>query len=175
MKILALDQALGTTGYCIFNNIELETVGHFKTVSSKPIEERLCEIMRKLNELLNQYEFEHLVFEDIQKQTNISTYCKLAYVQAAVMIWCYNQNIKFTILSPSHWRKILKENYTIVFGRKREEQKQVAVDFIKLKYNTFVTSDEADACCLGLAYLCQTGQIKEKGKMIKEVEEFEGF
>lgn len=44
MKLLALDQALGTTGFAIFDNNELIHWGNFKTVSSKPIEERLCEI-----------------------------------------------------------------------------------------------------------------------------------
>lgn len=168
MKILALDQALGTTGFCIFIGEDLEKVGTFKTSSSKPIEERLCEIMRQLNELLNEYEFEHLVLEDTQKQVNVETFRKLCYVQAAIMIWCYNQNIKFTILSPSHWRKILKENFGVSFGRKREEQKEIAVNFIRLRYGKPVTSDEADSCCIGLAYLCQTGKYKA-------VEEFEGF
>lgn len=86
MKILALDQALGTTGFCIFNGEDLEKVGTFKTSSTKPIEERLCEIMRQLNELLNQYEFEHLVLEDTQKQVNVETFRKLCYVQSAIMI-----------------------------------------------------------------------------------------
>ena len=86
MRILALDQALGTSGYCIFNGKNLEVVGTFKTSSTKPIEERLCEIMRNLDELLNQYDFYHLVLEDTQKQINIETFRKLCYVQAAVMI-----------------------------------------------------------------------------------------
>lgn len=161
MKILALDQALGTTGVAIFENNELVHWGHFKTVSFKPVEERLCEIWKELNKLLNTYEFEYVVFEDIQKQNNQETYKKLAYVQAAIMIWCYNQNIKFTIYSPSHWRKILKETYNVSFGRKRDEQKKAAIDFINYKYQMIVSSDEADAICIGCAYLTPSANINE--------------
>lgn len=166
MKILSLDQALNVTGYAIFDNHELTSWGHFKTTSSKPIEHRLCEIWKHLNDLLNQYNFEYVVFEDIQKQTNQETYKKLAYVQAAVMIWCYNQNIKFTIYSPSHWRKILKETYNVIFGRKREEQKKAAIEFVNHMNNMIVSSDEADAICIGYAYLAPNA---------KSINEFEGF
>lgn len=116
--------------------------------------------------MLNEYNFEYVAFEDIQKQNNQETYKKLAYVQATVMIWCYNQDIKFTIYSPSHWRKILKETYKVAFGRKREEQKKAAIEFINYMNNMIVSSDEADAICIGYAYLAPTS---------KSVNEFDGF
>ena len=55
-------------------------------------------------------------------------------------------------MSPSHWRKVLGGN----FGRKREEQKAAAIQYVKEKCGLEVTSDEADAICIGYAYLLES-------------------
>lgn len=155
MIYLSLDQSLRTTGWAIFENKNLKQYGHFTIPSHHPIEQRLNEFMRKLNDLYREYEFDELMFEDIQNQNNNETYKKLAYVQATIIIWCYNNNIKFHILSPSHWRSILKERCGISFGRKREEQKQKAIELVQQFFSRMVTSDEADAICLGYAGICE--------------------
>ena len=160
MIYLSLDQSLRTTGWAIFEDKELKQYGHFTIPSNHPIEQRLNEFMRELNNLYREYEFDELFFEDIQNQNNNETYKKLAYVQATIVIWCYNNNIKFHILSPSHWRSVLKERCGISFGRKREEQKQKAIELVQQFFARVVTSDEADAICLGYAGICD----KEKEK-----------
>lgn len=140
------------TGWAVFEGNNLIEFGIFKTKASSPIEQRLGSIWNKLNDLADKYEFGYLIFEDIQQQTNAETYKKLAYVQAAIFLWCYwNENIKYSILSPSHWRKILKDRYQVSFGRKREEQKKAAQQFVEQQYNLKVSSDEADAICIGAA------------------------
>lgn len=160
MIYLSLDQSLRTTGWAIFEDKELKQYGHFTIPSHHPIEQRLNEFMRELNDLYREYEFDELFFEDIQNQNNNETYKKLAYVQATIVIWCYNNNIKFHILSPSHWRSVLKERYGISFGRKREEQKQKAIELVQQFFSRMVTSDEADAICLGYAGVCEQGRTE---------------
>lgn len=160
MIYLSLDQSLRTTGWAIFENKELKQYGHFTIPSHHPIEQRLNEFMRELNDLYREYEFDELFFEDIQNQNNNETYKKLAYVQATIVIWCYNNNIKFHILSPSHWRSVLKERCGISFGRKREEQKQKAIELVQQFFSRMVTSDEADAICLGYAGVCEQGRTE---------------
>ena len=158
MIYLSLDQAMRTTGWAIFKDDELKKYGSFTIPSHHLIEQRLNEFMRELNNLYREYEFDELFFEDIQNQNNNETYKKLAYVQATIIIWCYNNNIKFHILSPSHWRSVLKEKYGIGFGRKREEQKQKAIEFVQQFFSRTVSSDEADAICLGCAGIRETGR-----------------
>lgn len=160
MIYLSLDQSLRTTGWAIFENKDLKQYGHFTIPSHHPTEQRLNEFMRELNDLYREYEFDELIFEDIQNQNNNETYKKLAYVQATIIIWCYNNNIKFCILSPSHWRSVLKERCGISFGRKREEQKQKAIEFVQQFFSRMVTSDEADAICLGYAGICEKGRAE---------------
>lgn len=155
MIYLALDQALQTTGWAIFDDLSLITYGHFTISGSKSIEVRLNAIMKELSNLENKFNFQDIFFEDIQSQQNKETYKKLSYVQAAIMIWCYNTEHKFSILSPSHWRSILKEKYKINFGKVRAEQKRAAQQLVRQKFNVEATEDECDAICIGLAGLAE--------------------
>ena len=159
MKILSLDQALQTSGYAIFENNKLIKWGTFSTKASDPIEERLYTIQQELTKLDQQYNIEHVFFEDTQKQINLDTYKRLCYVQSAIMLWCKNHgDIKYNILSPSHWRKILKDKYKINWGHKREEQKKAALEWVQQEYNENFTTDSADAVCIGRAGLIELNQ-----------------
>lgn len=159
MNYLALDQALQTTGYAVFEDDKLIKWGTFSTNASHPIEERLYTIQQQLTELDKQYNIGHVFFEDTQKQVNLDTYKRLCYVQSIIMLWCRNRGgIQYNILSPSHWRKILKDKYKINWGRKREEQKQAALEWVRQRYEGSFTMDSADAVCIGEAGLIELNQ-----------------
>ena len=115
---------------------------------------RLNDIMRHLTELHNEYEFDRVYFEDIQMQASVVTYCHLAYVQAAVILWCYYNQIPYRIYSPSTWRSVVGGN----FGRKRDEQKATAIQRVRDLYEKDVSSDEADAILIGLAGILDTSK-----------------
>lgn len=100
-----------------------------------------------------EHEIEYIAFEDIQSQGNVETYKKLAYCQAAIYLYCYFNEIPCSTLGPSHWRSLLG-----IKGRKREEQKKAAIEYVKDKYEINCTSDEADAVCIGAAYLAERGK-----------------
>ncbi len=151
MKILALDQSLNTSGWAIFDNNSLIKFGHFKIHSAESIENRLGTLWEKIYKLYKDYQFEYIYFEDIQYQNNKDTYKKLAYVQATILLWCFFNETKYLILSPSHWRKIITDNFNIKFGRSRTEQKNKSCDFVKNKFNIDITEDEADAIAIGIA------------------------
>lgn len=153
MVILALDQSLKVSGAAIFNNKKLV---HYEAFSIKPdqkMERRLMNIWQQLNELYHDFEFGKIYFEDIQLQAgNALTYKHLAYVQATIILWCAVNDIPYEMFTASHWRKVLGGG----FGRKREEQKEHAIKLVQERYDTIVSSDEADAICIGMA------AIKEK-------------
>lgn len=153
MIYLSLDQALQTTGWAIFKDTKLLHHGKFTTPANKPIDERLGWIWGTLNDFKfkTTEDIDYVFFEGIQNQGNAETFKKLAYCQAAILLWCYWSGLKYTILPPSHWRSILKSNYDIKFGRSRTEQKKKAQELVKQIYNIDVNEDEADAICLGLA------------------------
>lgn len=63
-------------------------------------------------------------------------------------------DIKYSIYLASEWRKIISKKTGISFGRKREEQKQAAQDYVHtvLEHGN-VTEDECDAILIGLAHI----------------------
>ena len=150
-KYLALDQALQVTGYAIFDEKELIANGSFSISPGKPIDYRLNSFLEHLDGLYSDFQFDHLFFEDIQKQQNVETFKKLAYVQAAILIWCWRNDMRFSILAPSHWRSIIHSNYKVNFGKTRKDQKLAAQSFVEKQYGLNLTEDECDAICLGAA------------------------
>ena len=152
MRLLALDQASRVTGVAIFDDDKLVKYGTFEIKSNQELGKRLTQFLENLDKLYAAYHFDAVAYEDIQLQMgNVETYKKLAYIQAMILFWCEKHEKNLYCLSPSHWRKILKDKYSISWGRKRVEQKQTAIDFIQEHYKKEVDSDTADAICIGCA------------------------
>lgn len=147
MKMLSLDQALQTTGYCIWENNKPVKWGIFKTTNTAPIDERLRQIWNFLNSLSVKDSMDLIVFEDCQQQQNAQTYHKLSMVKAIILLWCNINNKQYKIYSPSSWRNLCGGNY----GRKREEQKITAINKVKEWYNIEANSDICDAINIGKA------------------------
>lgn len=157
MKFLALDQALGTSGWAVFDDKTLIAADTFSVSKTAPMDRRLLEIYKNLTDLYHEYEFEKIYFEDIQLQAgNALTYKHLAYAQAAIILWCGHMNMDWSISAPSHWRKVLGGG----FGRKRAEQKRYAIDLVEKWYNIEVSSDMADAICIGRAAIQENRKKK---------------
>lgn len=163
---LALDQALQTTGWCLFDsNGKVVQYGAFTIPASKAIESRLYDLWQHLDDIVNKIESDKkikIVFEDIQSQQNIQTFKKLAYCQASILLYCYNKDYKYSTLSPSQWRKIIKDKYGIAFGRSRADQKSNARKFVFDHYGLEVSEDTADAICIGTAYLIDKNRLTKE-------------
>ena len=152
MRLLALDQASRITGVAIFDDDKLVKYGTFEIKSNQELGKRLTQFLENLDKLHAAYHFDAVAYEDIQLQMgNVETYRRLAYIQAMILFWCEKNEKNLYCLSPSHWRKILKDKYGMSWGRKRAEQKQTAIDFIQEHYKKEVDSDTADAICIGCA------------------------
>lgn len=152
MRLLALDQASRVTGVAIFDDDKLVKYGIFEIKSNQELGKRLTQFLENLDKLYAAYHFDAVAYEDIQLQMgNVETYKKLAYIQAMILFWCEKHEKNLYCLSPSHWRKVLKDKYGMSWGRKRAEQKQTAIDFIQEHYKKEVDSDTADAICIGCA------------------------
>lgn len=161
MRLLALDQASRVTGVAIFDDNKLVKYGTFEIKSNQELGKRLTQFLENLDKLYAAYHFDAVAYEDIQLQMgNVETYKKLAYIQAMILFWCEKHEKNLYCLSPSHWRKILKDKYGMSWGRKRVEQKQTAIDFIQEHYKKEVDSDTADAICIGCAANIEINKTK---------------
>lgn len=161
MRLLALDQASRVTGVAIFDDDKLVKDGTFEIKSNQELGKRLTQFLENLDKLYAAYHFDAVAYEDIQLQMgNVETYRRLAYIQAMILFWCEKHEKNLYCLSPSHWRKILKDKYGMSWGRKRAEQKQTAIDFIQEHYEKEVDSDTADAICIGCAANIEINKTK---------------
>jgi Holliday junction resolvasome RuvABC endonuclease subunit len=79
-KILALDQASEKSGYSIFDNGKLFKYGLLKLSDIKkdkfnePYDERVTNVKEFLKKMIDTYNIDLVILEDIQKQVNIKTY-----------------------------------------------------------------------------------------------------
>lgn len=70
MRTLALDQASRITGWAIFDDGELYNYGKF-TATQTDVGDRLHFIRKEVLGLIDKFDIEEVVFEDIQLQNNV--------------------------------------------------------------------------------------------------------
>ena len=95
--------------------------------------------------LIDKTKAEKVVIEGIQFQSNMATFRKLALLQGVLICLFAENNFLYSIVEPSKWKSFCK-----IKGRKRQEQKENAIKFVKESFGIDVTSDEADAICMGV-------------------------
>lgn len=157
MRIMSIDQALTCSGYSILIEDKLVTYGIIKTNAKETQEERFEKIINKLIELIDEYNIDKVVLENVQSQKNPKTYRILSMLLGVLCYKLYELKIPFEIISPTVWRSALNINK----GKKREEKKKQAQDYVESKFNIRPTEDECDSICLGLAYLYKEKMIKK--------------
>lgn len=146
-NILALDQASKTSGYSVFKDGKLHTYGKF-TFEDADLGERLCKIKNKILELINEYDIDELIFEDIQLQNNVTqnvqTFKILAEVYGLIDQMASELKIPHRSYLASSWKSQLG-----IKGKDRAEQKRNAQKYVMSAYGVKCTQDEADAICIG--------------------------
>lgn len=146
-NLLALDQASKTSGYAVFINGELKYYGKF-TCEDNDVGLRLVKIRDKIISLIEQYDINEVVCEDIQMQNNIVnnviTFKTLAEVLGVVKETLSEKKIKYSVVLAGTWKSTLG-----IKGAQRAEQKRNAQQFVFNTYGIKATQDESDAICIG--------------------------
>lgn len=150
-RLLALDQSSRITGYAIFENAKLIHYGKF-SVDDDDIGVRLMNIRGKVKDLIDQYNINELVFEDIQMQNNVQnnvqTFKLLAEVFGVIYELATEMDLRNSAVLASSWKSTLK-----VRGKNRPEQKRNAQAVVEKVFNIKPTQDECDAICIGLHHI----------------------
>lgn len=152
MKILALDQSTRVTGWAVFADDALQEYGKFDAENAgADIGKRLTYIREKVRALIDKYDIQKILIEEIQLQNtvgnNVVTYKKLAYVQAVLIQMFDELKLPYEIIASSSWKSTLG-----IKGRARAEQKKNAQIYINTIYGIKATQDECDAICIGTHY-----------------------
>ena len=146
-NILALDQATRVSGYAIFQDDKLYTYGKI-TTDDPDIGVRLNIIRNTIKNLIQEYEIDEVVMEDIQLQENVQTFKALAEVFGVVYELVASLNLPIETILASVWKSGLG-----IKGKNRPEQKRNAQQWVLTNYNLKPTQDECDAICIGQHYI----------------------
>ena len=149
-NILALDQASRTSGWSVFQQDQLMASGTF-TYDDDDFSLRLVKIRNKVISLIEQYNINKILLEDIQLQgqtNNVETYRKLAEVRGVLSELACEMHIPHEIIHSQTWKSGLD-----IKGRDRATQKRNAQEFVAATYGKKVSQDESDSICIGTYYI----------------------
>ena len=151
MRVLALDQASRTSGWAVFDDGKLVTYGKF-TADQADVGDRLHFIRTRISWLIDDYDIDEVVFEDIQLQgnvaNNVATFKALAEVFGVLYELFVMLKIPRTAVLSTVWKSTLG-----IKGKERAAQKKAAQAWVEKTYGIKPTQDECDAICIGAHYV----------------------
>lgn len=156
-KLLALDQASRITGYAIFEEDRLITYGKI-VVEDDDIGARLVKIRDAVKKLVEDYNINEVIMEDIQLQNNVQnnvqTFKLLAEVFGVIYELITEMRIPVSAVLASSWKSTLG-----IKGKTRPEQKRNAQVYVQEAYGKKPTQDECDAICIGCHALKKSNEV----------------
>lgn len=151
MKVVVFDQASYKSGYSIWFDGRLVDSGVLDHHKNKDSDKRFKEMYQDICEKINDESPDIVVLEDTHLQSgNAATYKMLCQLQGTIIGMCYMSNIRFKIMSPSQWRKLL--GFSIGPKVTSPNLKAQSVAYVKREYGIECTDDESDAICIGAAF-----------------------
>lgn len=154
-KVLAIDGSTKSSGFAVFNGQDLIKVWHKMSASADLV--RRIKVMRdETREAIKEHSISTIVMEEVRPDrgaTNPATMKALMWLQAAIAMMVHDEfpKVKIIYIYPSEWRAACG----IHTGRgvKRDTLKQADLDFVAKNYSKVSNDDEADAVCIGHAYI----------------------
>ena len=112
---------------------------------------RLKDMAQHIWQLLETNKPDIIVIEKLNVGRNLQATRLLSKMIGVV--YCYsilNPDVFYFEIQPSQWRKQLGMQSS---KRKRDEYKQLSIQFIKEHFNIEVSDDVSDAICAGIGYI----------------------
>ena len=155
MKLLALDCSTKNTGVAIFKNNQLLGSSCI-SASSTDLYNRIHKMVDNIDEIITQLNIDEIIMEEVipDHSKNTNTFKALMYLQATLMIMLHDKypKVKVTLVYPNSWRS--QCGIKTGRGKTRESLKLADIEYANKTYNLSLTSDDqADAICIGHAYL----------------------
>lgn len=142
-RILGLDQSSTIIGYAVVEDNRLITYGIHEEKNSD-ITHRLMKHKQWLKSILDVWDIDEVVLEDVYGGQNIKTTIALAEVLGVLKIAAYEQlGNKPTIVPAVTWK-----SFCGVKGKARQAQKENTQKYIKDKFGIIASFDCADAICI---------------------------
>lgn len=157
MRLLALDQASRVSGWAVFEDGELYNYGKFSATQTD-VGDRLHYIRKEVLSLINKFDIDEVVFEDIQLQgnvaNNVATFKALAEVFGVLHELFVELKLPRTAVLSTVWKSTLG-----IKGKDRAAQKRAAQEWVEKTYKVKPTQDECDAICIGAHYIKKKDEV----------------
>lgn len=146
MKICGIDASTKKTGISLLEDGKLIEYRLLDYSREKDLEKRMKEMCLSISTLLEYFNPNLILCEDVWLSANPNTAKTLARLGGAIYMWAILNNKDFNFLIPSNWRAIVG----LKIGKvKREDLKKMAVQKVKADYGLDVTDDVAEAILIG--------------------------
>lgn len=104
----------------------------------------------KIIHLLRKYKPDIIVIEKLNVGRNMVAVRALSKIIGVVYCYSILNNCFYFEIQPSQWRSQLGMQSS---KRKREEYKQLSIEYVKKNFGKNVTDDESDSICAGIGYI----------------------
>ena len=141
MKVIGFDQASKVTGYGVFEDGKLVRHGTIECKGETDV--RTKEMFREIVRFIADEKPDAVCIEGTHFQNNQNAFKVLAQLQGMIMGICDIVGMPLYEYPPALWRS--KANIKEGRGVKREELKQLAVDYVKKHFGIECSNDEAEA------------------------------
>ena len=152
--IMAVDESISSTGVAIFSGTEFVTTYRICPEGKKPALNRMDDIYDSLREIAKRHKVSVFVAEDVYESKRKRSFLSFRYnlfIQGMLFALSkQKKNSIYALYPASQWRSILEMNAT----DDREGSKRAAKEYVRRTLGVELEcDDEADAVCLGLAYI----------------------
>ena len=152
-KLISLDTSTSSTGYAVYISGKLHRYDLIDFKRIKNTDERIKEMILKIYEIIETEKPQIIVAEMTVVTRNAQTQRNLTMILGAIQGKCLENNMFFSLLRPTEWRKLVN-NEKEKLPRKREELKQWSKQKVSdiLGIND-INDDISDAILIGQAYI----------------------
>ena len=148
-----MDTSTSSTGYAVYISGKLHRYDLIDFKRIKNTDERIKEMILKIYEIIETEKPQIIVAEMTVVTRNAQSQRNLTMILGAIQGKCLENNIFFSLLRPTEWRKLVN-NEKEKLPRKREElkqwSKQKASDILGIND---INDDISDAILIGQAYI----------------------
>lgn len=151
MILISADSSTKKSGLTLFEDGEYKEHILIDYSKEKDVETRINKMGKDILSYLIKHKPDIIVCEHPQGSgRNVSMVGKLCEVIGMMRAYAVQKNIEFHELMPSEWRSYLSLPQG---SKKRDELKQLSIDYVQNKYGIIASDDEADSICIGDSYI----------------------
>ena len=155
--MISIDSSSSKTGWTYFENAKYKRSGvidfdtnEFKKKYKGKSDKRIEDMCLAVINLLKEYKPDIIVIEKLNVGRNMVAVRHLSKVIGVVYCYSILNNCYYHEIQASQWRSQIGIQGK---NRKRDEYKQLAIEYVKNTLDIDVTDDEADSICAGIAYI----------------------